>query len=58
MSELEFPYKIVDKKRKPGLKAKATITKVELVKASDVFKDKAKDPKNQMLRNLRTRGRP
>jgi hypothetical protein len=34
----------VDKKRKPGLKAKATITKVQLVKAAEIFKDKAKDP--------------
>ena len=48
MSEIEFPYKIVDKKRKPGLKAKAPITKVQMVKASDIFKDKAKDPE-QML---------
>jgi len=23
MNEIEFPYKIVDKKRKPGLRAKA-----------------------------------
>jgi hypothetical protein len=28
MTEIEFPYKIVDKKRKPGLKGKAPITKV------------------------------
>lgn len=48
MTEVEFPYKIVDKKRKPGLKAKAAITKVQLVKARDIFKDKAKDPE-QML---------
>ena len=48
MSEVEFPYKIVDKKRKPGLKAKATITKVQLVKAADIFKDKAKDPEQQL----------
>lgn len=48
MSEVEFPYKIVDKKRKPGLKTKATITKIQTVKASDIFKDKAKDPQ-QML---------
>ena len=37
----------MDQKRKPGLKAKATITKVQLVKAVDV-KDKAKDPKQQL----------
>ena len=48
MSEVEFPYKIVDKKRKPGLKAKAIITKVQLVKAADIFKDKAKDPEQQL----------
>lgn len=48
MSEVEFPYKIVDKKRKPGLKAKATITKVQLVKAAEIFKDKAKDPSQQL----------
>jgi hypothetical protein len=48
LNEIEFPYKIVDKKRKPGLKAKAPITKVQMVKASDIFKDKAKDPE-QML---------
>ncbi len=48
MNETEFPYKIVDKKRKPGLKAKATITKVQLVKAVDIFKDKAKDPEQQL----------
>jgi len=45
---VEFSYKIVDKKRKPGLKAKATITKVQLVKAVDIFKDKAKDPEQQL----------
>ena len=48
MSEVEFPYKIVDKKRKPGLKAKATITKVQLMKAGELFKDKAKDPTQQL----------
>jgi hypothetical protein len=37
----------VDKK-KPGLKAKATITKVQLVKAAEIFKDKAKDPEQQL----------
>jgi hypothetical protein len=45
---VEFPYKIVDKKRKPGLTAKAPITKVQLVKSAEIFKDKAKDPE-QML---------
>ena len=34
---------IVDKKRKPSLKTKAPITKVQLVKAAEIFKDKAKD---------------
>ena len=48
MSEVEFQYKIVDKKRKPGLKAKATITKVQLVKAAEIFKDKAKDPQQEL----------
>jgi hypothetical protein len=48
MSEVEFLYKIVDKKRKPGLKAKATITKVQLVKAAEIFKEKAKDPEQQL----------
>lgn len=48
MSKVEFPYKIVDKKRKPGLKAKATITKVQLVKAAEIFKEKAKDPEQQL----------
>jgi len=48
MNEIEFPYKIVDKKRKPGLKAKATITKVQLLKAAEIFKDKAKDPEQQL----------
>ena len=48
MSEIEFPYKIVDKKRKPGLRAKATITKVQLVKAAEIFKDKAKDPQQEL----------
>jgi hypothetical protein len=38
----------VDKKRKPGLKAKATITKVQLVKAAEIFKEKAKDPEQQL----------
>ena len=38
----------MDKKRKSGLKAKATITKVQLVKAVDIFKDKAKDPEQQL----------
>ena len=45
---VEFPYKIVDKKRKPGLKIKAPITKVQLVKASEIFKDKAKDPEQSL----------
>jgi hypothetical protein len=48
MNEVEFPYKIVDKKRKPGLKAKATIMKIQLVKAAEIFKDKAKDPEQQL----------
>jgi hypothetical protein len=48
VTEVEFPYKIVDRKRKPGLKAKATITKVQLVKAAEIFKDKAKDPEQQL----------
>jgi hypothetical protein len=48
LSEVQFPYKIVDKKRKPGLKAKATITKVQLVKAVEIFKDKAKDPEQEL----------
>jgi len=47
-SEVEFPYKIVDKKPKPGLKGKATITKVQLVKAAEIFKDKAKDPQQEL----------
>jgi len=48
VTEVEFPYKIVDRKRKPGLKAKATITKVQLVKAAEIFKDRAKDPEQQL----------
>ena len=48
MSNIEFPYKIVDKKRKPGLKAKATITKVQVAKAAEIFKEKAKDPEQQL----------
>jgi hypothetical protein len=48
LSEVEFPYKIVHKKRKSGLKAKATITKVLLVKAAEIFQDKAKDPEQQL----------
>ena len=47
-NECRIPYKITDKKRKPGQKAKATITKVQLVKAAEIFRDKAKDP-GQML---------
>ena len=47
MTDVEFPYKIADKK-KPGLKAKTAITNVQLVKAAEIFKDKAKDPE-QML---------
>jgi hypothetical protein len=38
----------VDRKRKSGLKAKATITKVQLVKAAEIFKEKAKDPEQQL----------
>jgi hypothetical protein len=48
MADVEFPYKIGDKKRKPGLKAKATITKVQLVKAAEIFRDKAKDPEQEL----------
>jgi hypothetical protein len=48
LTDVEFPYKIVDKKRKPGLKAKATITKVQLVRAAEIFKDKAKDPEQEL----------
>jgi len=49
LTEISFPYKIVDKKRKPGLKEKATITKIQLVKAVEIFKDKAKDPEQQLF---------
>ena len=49
LSELQFSYKIVDRKRKPGLKAKATITKVQLVKAAEIFREKAKDPEQQLF---------
>ena len=49
LSELQFSYKIVDKKRKSGLKAKATITKVQLVKAAEIFREKAKDPEQQLF---------
>jgi hypothetical protein len=48
MSQVEFPFKIVDKKRKPGMKAKATITKVQQVKASEIFKDRANDPEQEL----------
>ena len=48
MSEAQFPYKIMDKKRKPGLTRKTTIAKVQLVKAAEIFKDKAKDPEQQL----------
>jgi hypothetical protein len=48
MTEVEFPYKIVDKKRKPGLKAKAPITKVQVVKAVEIYKDRATDPEQQL----------
>jgi hypothetical protein len=47
LPDVEFPYKIAEK-RKPGLKAKTSITNVQLVKAAELFKDKAKDPE-QML---------
>ena len=47
MPDVEFPYKIAEKK-KPGLKAKTAITNVQLVKAAEIFRDKAKDPE-QML---------
>jgi hypothetical protein len=48
VTEVEFPCKIADKKRKPSLKAKATIMKVQLLKAVEIFKDKAKDPEQQL----------
>ena len=47
MIDVEFPYKIAENK-KPGLKAKTAITNVQLVKAAEIFRDKAKDPE-QML---------
>ena len=43
MVNVEFPYKIAEKK-KLDLKAKTAITNVQLVKAAEIFKDKAKDP--------------
>jgi hypothetical protein len=45
LTDIEFPYEIVKpKQRKPGIKAKATITKIELMKAREVYKKGAKDP--------------
>ena len=48
MSQTEFAYKIVDKKRKAGEKARATITKVQIVKAMEIFGAKAKDQEQQL----------
>ena len=45
---LSILYKIVDRKRKPGLKAKAPLTRVQQVKAADIFREKAKDPEQQL----------
>ena len=47
MPDVEFPYKIADKK-KPGLKAKTAITNVKILKAAEIFKDKAKDPEQTL----------
>ena len=47
MVDFEFPYKIADKK-KPGLKAKTAITNVKILKAAEIFKDKAKDPEQTL----------
>ncbi len=49
MSQIEFPYKIVEKSRKPGEKAKAPITKVEQVTAGEIFGAKANDPKQELF---------
>ena len=55
---VEFPYKIVDKKRKQGLKAKAPITKIQQLKAVEIFKNKAKDPDQVLYAvNARVEGR-
>ncbi len=45
MSEEKLEYQIVKAKaRKPGLKAKATITDVRLLKAGEVYGEGARDP--------------
>ena len=44
MTEIEFPYQIVDKKREAGLKSKAQITNIQEVKAGQIFGEKARDP--------------
>jgi len=44
LTEIEFPYQIVDKKREAGLKSKAPITAIQEVKAGQIFGEKARDP--------------
>jgi len=48
MSEPTFDYEIVDS-LKPGVTSKATITRVEIAKAGDIYKNKAKNPDQKIV---------
>lgn len=48
MSQVEFDYTI-SPKRKPGTRAKATITDIKEVKAVEVFKAAAQDPEQLLF---------
>ena len=47
MTEPTFDYEIVDNP-KPGITSKATVTLVETTKAGEIFKEKAKDPEQDV----------
>lgn len=47
MTEPTFDYEIVENP-KPGITSKATITRIEIIKAGEIYKDKAKDPEQRL----------
>jgi len=48
MSEATFDYEIVDS-LKPGITSKATITRMDTAKASDIYKNKAKNAEQKLV---------
>lgn len=47
MTDPTFEYEVVEKP-KAGIPSRATITRIEIAKAGDIYKDKAKDPNQEL----------